>query len=103
VTVKERSTTGRGGDTASDLVVERRVSAVTLDEEPARSPGSDDLLAAATNRVMGFIRDVLVAVESVHGLRGWGEALVAFRQRRDATTQAPSRLTSPEDDLRTSP
>jgi len=50
---------------------------------------------------MGFICDVLVAVESVHGLRGWGDAVAVFRQRRDATTHAPSRLASPEDNVRT--
>lgn len=101
MTVIERSTTGRGGDTVAEPTGAPLASAATLHEGPAPSARNDARLAAATDRVMGFICDVLVAVESVHGLRGWGDAVAVFRQRRDATTHAPSRLASPEDNVRT--
>jgi TetR/AcrR family transcriptional repressor of nem operon len=94
LTAKGRHTRRRIVETASDLMVERGVSAVSLDEVGRVTSTSksqmyhyftskDDLVAAVVvcvrDRILGFQGDLLVAVESVDGLRGWADSIIAFQ------------------------
>ncbi len=53
----------------------------------------DDLVAAVVicvqDRIMAFHGDLLVAVESVDGLRGWADSVVAFHRRGPRWTGCP--------------
>lgn len=96
VTAKGRDTRRRIVETTSDLMVERGVSAVSLDEVGRATSTSksqmyhyfankDDLVAAVVtcvrDRILTFQGDLLVAVESVDGLREWADSIVAFHRR----------------------
>lgn len=95
LTEKGRATRRLIVDTAADLMVERGVSAVSLDEigrvtSTSKSQmyhffaSKDDLVAAVVicvqDRVLAFQGDLLDAVESVDDLRGWGDSVVAFHR-----------------------
>jgi AcrR family transcriptional regulator len=97
LTAKGRDTRRRIVETASDLMVERGVSAVSLDEVGRVTSTSksqmyhyfaskDDLVAAVVicvrDRILAFQGDLLVAVESVDGLRTWADSIIVFQ--RDA-------------------
>ena len=96
LTAKGRATRRRMVDTAADLMVERGVSAVSLDEVGRLTSTSksqmyhyfgskDDLVAAVVicvqDRILAFHGELLVAVESVGDLRGWADSVVAFHRR----------------------
>jgi len=96
LTAKGRDTRRRIIETASDLMVERGVSAVSLDEVGRATATSksqmyhyfaskDDLIAAVVicvrDRVLAFQADLLAAVESVDGLRQWADSIVAFHRQ----------------------
>ena len=95
LTEKGRATRRRIVDTAADLMVERGVSAVSLDAVGRVTSTSksqmyhyfankDDLIAAVVvciqNRILAFQGDLLDAVESVEDLRGWADSVVAFHR-----------------------
>jgi len=96
LTAKGRETRGRIVDAASDLMVERGVSAVSLDEVGRVTSTSksqmyhyftskDELVAAVVvcvrDRILSFQGELLVAVTSVDDLRGWADSIVAFQRR----------------------
>jgi len=110
-TVNERPLTAKGRDTrqrivatASDLMVERGVSAVSLDEVGRETSTSksqmyhyfaskDDLVAAVVicvrDRIMSFQCDLLVAVESVDGLRSWADSIIALQRQAPQWSGCP--------------
>ena len=88
LTAKGRPRRRRIVDTAADLMVERGVLAVSLDEVGRVTSTSqsqmyhyfaskDDLVAAVVtcvrDRILAFHGDLLVAVDSLEGLRGWAD------------------------------
>ncbi len=96
VTAKGRDTRRRIVETASDLMVERGVSAVSLDEVGRATSTSksqmyhyfaskDDLVAAVVtcvrDRTLAVQGDLLVAVDSVDDLRDWADSIVAFHRQ----------------------
>ncbi len=96
LTAKGRDTRRRIVETASDLMVERGVSAVSLDEVGRATSTSksqmyhyfaskDDLVAAVVicvrARILAFQGDLLDRVESVEGLRGWADSILKFHRR----------------------
>ena len=110
-TINDRPLTARGRDTrrriveaASDLMVERGVSAVSLDEVGRVTSTSksqmyhyfaskDELVAAVVtcvrDRVLAFQGDLLVTVQSVDGLQGWADSIVAFQRRAPKWSGCP--------------
>ena len=103
-TARGRATRRRIVDTATDLMVERGVSAVSLDEVGRITSTSksqmyhyfaskDDLVSAvvicARDRILAFHGDLLVAVESVDDLRSWADSVVAFHRRGSRWTGCP--------------
>ena len=104
LTARGRATRRRIVGTAADLMVERGVSAVSLDEVGRVTSTSksqmyhyfdskDDLVVAVVlcvrDRILAFHGDLLVAVESVDGLRGWADSVVAFHRRGSRWTGCP--------------
>jgi AcrR family transcriptional regulator len=104
LTVKGRDTRRRIVETASDLMVERGVSAVSLDEVGRSTSTSksqmyhyfaskDDLVAAVVtcvrDRILAFQGDLLVAVEAVDGLRDWADSIVAFHRQAPRWSGCP--------------
>ena len=104
VTAKGRATRRRIVDAAADLMVERGVSAVSLDDVGRVTSTSksqmyhyfaskDGLVAAVVicvqDRILAFHRDLLVAVESVDDLRGWADSVVAFHRQGPRWTGCP--------------
>lgn len=104
LTAKGRATRLRIVDTAADLMVERGVSAVSLQEVGRLTSTSksqmyhyfaskDDLVAAVVicvqDRILALHGDLLVAVESVDDLRGWADSVVAFHRRGPRWTGCP--------------
>ena len=96
LTEKGRATRRRIVDAAADLMVERGVSSVSLDEVGRVTCTSksqmyhyfaskDDLVAAVVicvqDRILAFHGDLLDAVESVDDLRGWAGSVIAFHRR----------------------
>jgi AcrR family transcriptional regulator len=96
LTAKGRETRRRIVEAASDLMVERGVAAVSLDEVGRVTSTSksqmyhyftckDELVAAVVlcvrDRILAFQGDLLVAVESVDDLQGWADSIVAFQRR----------------------
>ncbi len=104
LTEKGRATRQRIVDAAADLMVERGVSGVSLDEVGRVTSTSksqmyhyfaskDDLVAAVViciqNRILAFQGDLFDAVESVDDLRGWADSVVAFHRRAPRWTGCP--------------
>ncbi len=104
VTAKGRATRSRIVDAAADLMVERGVSAVSLDDVGRVTSTSksqmyhyftskDDLVAAVAicvrDRILAFHGDLLVAVDSVDGLRGWADSVVAFHRQAPRWSGCP--------------
>ena len=104
LTEKGRVTRRRIVDAAADLMVERGVSAVSLDEVGRATSTSksqmyhyfaskDDLVAAVVicvqDRILAFHGDLLDAVESVDDLRGWADSIVAFHRRQPRWSGCP--------------
>jgi TetR/AcrR family transcriptional regulator, transcriptional repressor for nem operon len=96
LTAKGRETRQRIVETASDLMVERGVSAVSLDEVGRVTSTSksqmyhyftskDDLVAAVVicvrDRILAFQGHLLAAVESVDELRSWADSIIAFQRQ----------------------
>jgi TetR/AcrR family transcriptional regulator, transcriptional repressor for nem operon len=97
LTVKGQATRDRIVDAASDLMVERGVSVVTLDDVGQATSTSksqmyhyfaskDELVDAVVirvrDRVLSFQESLLLEVQSVDDLENWAEAIVRF-QRQD--------------------
>ncbi len=95
LTEKGRCTRRRIVDAAADLMVERGVSAVSLDEVGRVTSTSksqmyhyfaskDDLVAAVViciqDRILAFQGGLLDAVESIDDLRGWADSVIAFHR-----------------------
>ena len=104
LTEKGRATRRRIVDAAADLMVERGVSAVSLDEVGRVTSTSKsqmyhyfaskhDLVAAVViciqDRIVAFQGDLLDAVESVDDLRGWADSVVAFHRGAPRWTGCP--------------
>jgi AcrR family transcriptional regulator len=104
LTAKGRDTRRRIVETASDLMVEQGVSAVSLDEVGRATATSksqmyhyfaskDDLVAAVVtcvrDRILAFQSDLLGAVESVDGLRDWADSIVAFHRQAPRWSGCP--------------
>ena len=104
LTAKGRDTRRRIVETASDLMVERGVSAVSLDEvgqatSTSKSQmyhyfaGKDDLVAAVVicvrDRILEFQSELLDAVESVDDLRGWADSIVDVHRRAPRWSGCP--------------
>ena len=104
LTAKGRCTRRRIVNTASDLMVERGVSAVSLDEVGRATSTSksqmyhyfaskDDLVAAVVacvrDRILAFQGDLLVGVESVEGLRGWTDSIVDLHRQAPGWSGCP--------------
>jgi len=85
-------------------MVERGISAVSLEEVGRVTSTSksqmyhyfaskDDLVAAVVicvqDRILAFHGDLLVAVESLDGLRGWADSVVAFHRQAPRWTGCP--------------
>ena len=86
-------------------MVERGVSAVSLDElgrltSTTKSQmyhyfaSKDDLVVAVVicvrDRILALHGDLLVAVESLDGPRGWADSVVAFHRQAPRWTGVPS-------------
>jgi AcrR family transcriptional regulator len=104
LTEKGRVTRRRIVEAAADLMVERGVSAVSLDEVGRATSTSksqmyhyftskDDLVAAVVicvqDRILAFHGELLVAVESVDDLRGWADSIVAFHRAEPRWSGCP--------------
>jgi AcrR family transcriptional regulator len=104
LTAKGRETRGRIVEAASDLMVERGVAAVSLDEVGRATSTSksqmyhyfsskDELVAAVVicvrDRVLAFQADLLLAVESVDDLQGWAGSIVASQQQAPQWSGCP--------------
>jgi Bacterial regulatory proteins, tetR family len=98
LTAKGRATRRRIVDTAADLMVERGVLAVSLDEVGRVTSTSksqmyhyfaskDDLVAAVVtcvrDRILAFHGDLLIAVDSLEGLRGWTDSPAAIGSSKE--------------------
>jgi AcrR family transcriptional regulator len=96
LTSKGRETRQRIIDAASDLMVERGVAAVSLDEVGRVTATSksqmyhyfsnkDELVAAVVvcvrDRILAFHSDLLTGVESIDDLRSWAASIVAVQRR----------------------
>jgi AcrR family transcriptional regulator len=96
LTEKGRDTRHRIVEAAADLMVERGVAAVSLDEVGRATSTSksqmyhyfgsrDELVAAVVlcvrDRILAFQGDLLVAVESVDDLQAWADSIVAFQRQ----------------------
>jgi len=104
LTAKGRETRQRIVDAASDLMVERGVAAVSLDEVGRATSTSksqmyhyftskDELVSAVVlcvrDRILAFQGDLLVAVASVDDLQGWADSIVAFQRRSPQWSGCP--------------
>ena len=104
LTAKGRETRRRIVEAASDLMVERGVAAVSLDEvgrttSTSKSQmyhyftGKDELVAAVVicvrDRILAFQGDLLVTVQSVDDLQGWADSIVAFQRRAPRWSGCP--------------
>ncbi len=96
LTAKGRETRRRIVEAASDLMVERGVAAVSLDEVGRVTSTSksqmyhyfsskDELVAAVVicvrNRILGFHDVLLASVRSVDDLQTWADSIVSFQRR----------------------
>jgi AcrR family transcriptional regulator len=96
LTAKGRETRRRIVEAASNLMVERGVAAVSLDEVGRVTSTSksqmyhyfmskDELVAAVVicvrDRILALQSDLLVAVHSVDDFQGWADSIVAFQRR----------------------
>ncbi len=110
-TITDRPPTAKGRDTrrriieaSSDLMVERGVAAVSLDEVGKVTSTSksqmyhyfaskDELVAAVVicvrDRILTFQGDLLTAVESVDDLQRWADSVVAFQRRAPQWSGCP--------------
>jgi AcrR family transcriptional regulator len=104
LTAKGRATRRRIVEAASDLMVERGVAAVSLDEVGRVTSTSksqmyhyftskDELVAAVVlcvrDRVLAFQGDLLVGVTSVDDLQVWADSIVAFQRRAPRWSGCP--------------
>jgi len=95
-TAKGRETRRRIVEAASDLMVDRGVAAVSLDEVGRVTSTSksqmyhyfadkDELVAAVVicvrDRILGFQRGLLEAAETVDDVAHWADAIVAFHRQ----------------------
>ena len=110
-TIGERALTAKGRETrrriveaAADLMVERGVAAVSLDEVGRVTSTSksqmyhyfaskDELVAAVVlcvrDRILAFQGDLLVAVESMDDLERWADSVVAFQRQSPLWSGCP--------------
>lgn len=104
LTAKGRETRRRIVEAASDLMVERGVAAVSLDEVGRVTSTSksqmyhyftskDELVAAVVvcvrDRILAFQGELLVAVESVDDLLGWADSIVALQRQAPQWSGCP--------------
>jgi AcrR family transcriptional regulator len=104
LTAKGRETRRRIVEAASDLMVERGVASVSLDEVGRVTSTSksqmyhyfaskDDLIDAVVlcvrNRILAFQADLLVAVESVDDLQHWADSIVSFQRQAPQWSGCP--------------
>lgn len=104
LTAKGRGTCERIVEAASDLMVERGVAAVSLDEVGRVTSTSksqmyhyfsskDELVAAVVicvrDRILAFQGDLLLAVESADDVEGWADSIVAFQRQRQQWSGCP--------------
>jgi AcrR family transcriptional regulator len=104
LTAKGRETRRRIIEAASDLMVERGVAAVSLDEVGRVTSTSksqmyhyftskDELVAAVVvcvrDRILAFQGELLVAVESVDDLQGWADSIVALQRQAPQWSGCP--------------
>jgi TetR/AcrR family transcriptional repressor of nem operon len=104
LTAKGRETRRRIVEAAADLMVERGVAAVSLDEVGRVTSTSksqmyhyftskDELVAAVVlcvrDRILAFQGDLLVAVESVDDLEGWADSIVAIQRQAPQWSGCP--------------
>jgi len=96
LTAKGRETRRRIVEAASDLMVERGVAGVSLDEVGRATFTSksqmyhyfvskDELVSAVVShvrdRILAFQGDLLVTVTSIDDLQGWADSIVAFQRQ----------------------
>jgi AcrR family transcriptional regulator len=96
LTAKGQATRRRIVETAADLMIERGISAVSLDEVGRVTSTSksqmyhyftskDDLVAAVVTcvreRILAFHGELLIEVDSLEGLRGWADSVVAYHRQ----------------------
>ncbi len=104
LTAKGRETRQRIVEAASDLMVERGVAVVSLDEVGRVTSTSksqmyhyftskDELVTAVVicvrDRILAFQGDLLVAVESVDDLEGWADSIVACHRQAPQWSGCP--------------
>lgn len=104
LTAKGRETRRRIVDAASDLMVERGVGAVSLDEVGQVTSTSksqmyhyfsskDELVAAVVecvrDRILAFQADLLGTVESVDDLQRWADSIVALQRQAPTWSGCP--------------
>jgi TetR/AcrR family transcriptional regulator, transcriptional repressor for nem operon len=104
LTAKGRETRGRIVEAASDLMVERGVAAVSLDEVGRVTSTSksqmyhyftskDELVSAVVlcvrDRILAFQGNLLATVESVDDLQGWADSIVAFQRQAPRWSGCP--------------
>ncbi|MGD0880766.1 MAG: TetR/AcrR family transcriptional regulator [Acidimicrobiales bacterium] len=104
LTVKGRETRQRIVEAASDLMVERGVATVSLDEVGRVTSTSksqmyhyfaskDELVAAVVvcvrDRILAFQGDLLATVKSVDDLQRWADSIVAFQQQAPQWSGCP--------------
>ncbi|MGO8874043.1 MAG: TetR/AcrR family transcriptional regulator [Acidimicrobiales bacterium] len=104
LTTKGRETRQRIVEAASDLMVERGVAAVSLDEVGRVTSTSksqmyhyfsskDELVVAVVicvrDRILASQGDLLVTVESVNDLQGWADSIVAFQRQAPQWSGCP--------------
>ncbi len=104
LTARGRATRQRIVEAASDLMVERGVAAVSLDDVGRATATSksqmyhyfadkDDLVAAVVgcvrDRILEFQGGLLAEVSTVDDLAGWADAIVRFQRQGDVWTGCP--------------
>jgi len=104
LTTKGRETRRRIVEAASDLMVERGVAAVSLDEVGRVTSTSksqiyhyftskDELVTAVVlcvrDRILAFQGSLLATVESVDDLQGWADSIVAFQRQAPRWSGCP--------------
>lgn len=104
LTAKGRETRRRIVEAAADLMVERGVAVVSLDEVGRVTATSksqmyhyfsskDELVAAVVtcvgNRILGFHQRLLAAVQSVDDLQAWADSILALQRQAPQWSGCP--------------